>query len=90
MEYSNIADFPNSFALQMFIAMTIWVTIHAIVFYANNQNLKAWMDILRAIIGIGMTILWIGLNREKKSHKVHEIITLNAMKIDTTGIDPKI
>ena len=72
-------------SLQMFIAMTIWVILHAVVFYANNQYLKAWMDIVRAIIGIGMTILWMGLNREKKSQEVHEIITLNEMKMATTG-----
>ena len=42
-------------------------------------------SIVRAIIGIGMTILWMGLNREKKSQEVHEIITLNEMKMATTG-----
>lgn len=66
MEYSNISDFPQTFANQMLIALFIWVSLHAISYYSNQQFTKAIIDIIRICIGISITIVWIGKNRTKK------------------------
>lgn len=73
MEYSNISDFPKNFAIQMCILLGAWVALHMLLYFTNNHNIKAWVDILRSVIAIGVTLLWMGENRSKKE----EIATRN-------------